>query len=98
MCRTVSFFAGDQWLAATQVPALRLSLVVLDSFEPEAHQQLSSTVADHGAPIWILLRDRQTDAKLGTVAMLRRLGARRSATLSAKNLVVNDSTCWSDAK
>ncbi len=32
------------------------------------------------------------------VAMLRRLGARRKAALSAKSLVIHDSTCWSDAK
>ncbi len=88
----VSPFPEDQWLGAAQewpqVPALML----LDSFELAAHQQLWSTVATHGAPIWVLLLDRQTDAQLSTVATLRRLGARLTATLSAKSLVVHDAT------
>ena len=46
-------------------------------FTAVTNQQLWSTVATHGAPIWVLLWDVQ----LGTVAMLRRLSARLSATL-----------------
>ena len=94
----MSPFAGDQRLGAAQewpqVPALLLP----DSFEPAAHQQLWSTVTAQGAPIWVLLPDRETDAHLSTVEMLRRLSARLSATMSVKSLVVHDAACWSDAK
>ncbi len=55
-------------------------------------------MATHAASIWVLLQDRQTDAQLSTVAMLRRLGARLSALLDARSLVVHDATCWSVAK
>ncbi len=55
-------------------------------------------MAIHAAPIWVLLQDRQTDAQLSTVAMLRRLGARLSALLDPRSLVAHDATCWSDAK
>ena len=94
----VSPFAGDQWLGAAQEWPQVPALLLLDSFELPAHQQLWSTVATHAAPIWVLLQDRQTDAQLSTVAMLRRLGARLSASLDARSLVAHDATCWSDAK
>lgn len=80
----VSPFAGDQWLGAVQEWPQVPALLLLDSFEPAAHPQLWSTVTIHRAPIWVLLQDCQTDAQLSIVAMLRRLGARLSATLSAK--------------
>ena len=87
--------AAQEW---HKVPALLL----LDSFEAVAHQQLWSTVAAHGAPVLFLLQDRQTDVQLpgGTVTTLCQLGARLSATLSAKYLVVHysDAACWSDVK
>ncbi len=94
----VSHLAGDQWLGAVQEWPQVPALLLLDSFEPAAHPQLWSTVATHATPIWVLLQDCQTDAQLGTVALLRQLGARLSATLGAKSLVVHDATCWSDEK
>ena len=96
--RFVSPFAGDQWLGAVQEWPRVPALLLLDSFEPAAHPQLWSTVTTHRAHIWVLLQDCQTDAQLSIVAMLRRLGARLSATLSANSLVVHDAACWSDAK
>ena len=90
----MSPFAGGAAQEWPKVPALLL----LDSFEPEAQQQLWSKVAAHGTSVWVLLQDHSTDAQLKTVGMLRRLGARLSATLSAESLVVHDTACWSDAK
>ena len=58
--------AAQEW---PKVPALLL----LDSLEAAAHQQLWLTVAAHEAPVWVLLQDRHTGAQLGTVVMLRRL-------------------------
>jgi hypothetical protein len=94
----VSPFAGDQRLGAAQEWPKVPALLLLDYFEPEAQQQLWSKVAAHGASVWVLLQDKSTDAQLRTVGMLRRLGARLSATLNAKSLVVHDTACWSDAK
>ena len=91
-------FAGDQRLGAAQEWPKVPALLLLDYFEPEAQQQLWSKVAAHGASVWVLLQDKSTDAQLRTVGMLRRLGARLSATLNAKSLVVHDTACWSDAK
>ena len=89
----MSPFAGDQQLGASQEWPKVPALLLLDSFEPEAQQQLWSK-----ASVWVLLQDHSTDAQLRNVGMLRRLGARLSATLSAKRLVVHDAACWSDAK
>ena len=78
--------------AAQECPKVP-ALLLLDSFDPAAHQQLWLTVAVHCAPFWVLLQDHQTDAHLSTVETLRRLGARLSATMGAKSLVVHDGAC-----
>ncbi len=53
------------------------------------------TVVDHGAPIWILLRDRQTDVKLGSPIYSFNLAC-LSSSLLYLGLAGSDSLAGSD--
>jgi hypothetical protein len=70
------------------------ALLLLDSFEPAAHQQLRvwSIVATHGFFFWIV--KQMCNSVL--LQFYADSGARLSASLDARSLVVHDATCWSN--
>ena len=78
-------------------PAMPM-LLVLDSFQPSARQEILQRASQHARAVWILRQEKPTDSSARDQRTLVHLQARLCAQLPKGSLVLHEAGCWSESR